>query len=291
MKIKVFHEHDSLLAESPIWHRARYSLMWVDILRNELWEKSMEGQLSYWRFEYIVTAVFECRESKEEVWLVTDKGIIKYNLITKISNIRYPMDYLPDIRPNDAGVLADGRLVFGTMKKSPTSDTGMVFSVDKVTGINLLLQGIGIPNTFVSEGENLYISDSLQKSLFRCNINELLSAACRVPDIGMDCFYQWEQSETPDGGCLDSQHSLWNAIWGGSKVVSYDGEGRVLSIIDLPVPQPTSCCIGGPNNNLLFITTASSELSTKQLKNAPLSGSVFYCELDNIGIDLPYLNL
>src|SRR4029079_13788500 len=46
----------------------------------------------------------------------------------------------------------------------------------------------------------------------------------------------------------------------------------------VPVPRPTSVCFGGPRMDQLYITSASDGLSADQLREAPLSGSLFVCE-------------
>jgi sugar lactone lactonase YvrE len=44
------------------------------------------------------------------------------------------------------------------------------------------------------------------------------------------------------------------------------------------VPRPTSGVFGGPDLSTLFITTARIRLSTAQLAEAPLSGSILAVE-------------
>jgi sugar lactone lactonase YvrE len=46
----------------------------------------------------------------------------------------------------------------------------------------------------------------------------------------------------------------------------------------LPVPRPTSVAFGGHDLATLYITTASIDLTREQMKQAPLSGSLFACQ-------------
>jgi L-arabinonolactonase len=54
--------------------------------------------------------------------------------------------------------------------------------------------------------------------------------------------------------------------------------------INLPVPQVTCCCFGGPDLNRLFITTARENLGIDDASRYPLSGSIFYVDLPVRGL-------
>lgn len=51
--------------------------------------------------------------------------------------------------------------------------------------------------------------------------------------------------------------------------------GKLLSRIEIPVPQVTSVAFGGPQLDELYVTTASILLSEEQLKKYPRSGTTF----------------
>ena len=50
------------------------------------------------------------------------------------------------------------------------------------------------------------------------------------------------------------------------------------------VPRPTSCTLGGPNLDLLFITSASVGLNQSQRAQAPFSGSVWVMRVEEKGV-------
>ena len=58
-------------------------------------------------------------------------------------------------------------------------------------------------------------------------------------------------------------------------------------MINLPVPRPTSCTFGGPNLDILYVTTARIRLSAQQLAEAPLSGSVLAVDVGIKGLPDP----
>jgi sugar lactone lactonase YvrE len=73
---------------------------------------------------------------------------------------------------------------------------------------------------------------------------------------------------------VDADGNLWSASWGGGAVVCYDPEGRKRAQIDLPAVQASSCCFGGDNFDILFITTARDGLTNP----GELDGALFACD-------------
>lgn len=51
--------------------------------------------------------------------------------------------------------------------------------------------------------------------------------------------------------------------------------GKQLQCIDFPAKRITSCCFGGPNYDELFVTCGRSGAPEQELKDLPLSGSLF----------------
>ena len=51
--------------------------------------------------------------------------------------------------------------------------------------------------------------------------------------------------------------------------------GEELQIVKFPARRITSCCFGGPNYDELFVTSAAAGADDDELKQYPLSGSLF----------------
>ncbi|MFE7215331.1 SMP-30/gluconolactonase/LRE family protein [Streptomyces sp. NPDC001698] len=64
----------------------------------------------------------------------------------------------------------------------------------------------------------------------------------------------------PDGMTVDIQGCLWIAMWGGGRILRLSPEGRILTEVPVPVAQPSSCAFGGPNLDVLYVTTAREGL-------------------------------
>ncbi len=56
-------------------------------------------------------------------------------------------------------------------------------------------------------------------------------------------------------------------------------DGKLLSVLKLPVPNVSSCAFAGENLDHLIITTARQDLSEDELKKYPESGDLFCAKL------------
>ncbi|CCO33135.1 gluconolactonase [Rhizoctonia solani AG-1 IB] len=87
----------------------------------------------------------------------------------------------------------------------------------------------------------------------------------------------------PDGLCFDTEGGLWSAHWRGSKLVRFSPEGKPTLVVQIPgALNVTACTFGGPNNDRLFVTTASPEASPEakaSLSDYPQSGDLFEVDL------------
>ncbi|XP_076087238.1 regucalcin-like isoform X2 [Mytilus galloprovincialis] len=80
----------------------------------------------------------------------------------------------------------------------------------------------------------------------------------------------------PDGMTIDTEDKLWIACFNGGKVVRFDPDtGKQLQSIDFPAKRISSCCFGGPNYDELFVTCGRTAAPEEELKEFPLSGSLF----------------
>ena len=80
----------------------------------------------------------------------------------------------------------------------------------------------------------------------------------------------------PDGMTIDSEGKLWVAEFYGSQVCHWDPEtGNLLQQVKIPALKVTSCCFGGPDYSVLYVTSASVGMSDEELATSPDSGKIF----------------
>jgi len=55
-----------------------------------------------------------------------------------------------------------------------------------------------------------------------------------------------EEPGLADGSIVDAEDCLWNAQWGGGKIMRYAPDGAINREVRLPVSNPTCLAFGGP---------------------------------------------
>jgi L-arabinonolactonase len=179
----------------------------------------------------------------------------------------------PSTRVNDGRLDRRGRLVFGTMdEQSPARPIGQIYSYGGGPAPRPLASGVRIASSiaFSPDGRRMYFADTPTKII-------------RVYDYDLDSgelshertFATLEGPGSPDGSTVDSDGCLWNAEWGGGRVVRYTPDGRVDRVVDLPCSHVTCCAFGGAKLDQLFVTTAWPGLDAAALAREPHAGALF----------------
>jgi L-arabinonolactonase len=180
-------------------------------------------------------------------------------------------------RFNDGRVDPAGRFWAGTMVEGDARDAaslpvrGSLYWVGNGSR-GRALRDIGISNSlcFSPDGKTLYFADSPTRQIMAYALDPVTGelGAGRV-------FARTEGQGVPDGSAVDAEGCLWNAEWGGARVVRYAPDGRIDRVLELPVSQPTCVCFGGRDLNVLFVSTAREGLGPERLEAEPEAGNVF----------------
>lgn len=264
--------------EGVTWHAVEQAIYWVDINRFLLHRYSLgQKTTESWFFDEPVTSVVQT--SDEAVMLVVLAS--KLILWRRDSNKRVLLPFLlpgyPQVRFNDARVDPGGALWVGSMRNNVAIDgsalpaggtDGILFRFDPDYRVSEWARGIGIANTLAwsPDHRTFYFADTLANRICAHDYDITRAHIARERT-----FFEGFGRGLPDGSTVDSEGYIWNCRYGGSCVVRIDPQGNVDHILEMPTASPTACTFGGPEGDVLFITSAS-------LESAPsdrLAGSVF----------------
>lgn len=88
---------------------------------------------------------------------------------------------------------------------------------------------------------------------------------------------------SPDGMTIDANGNLFVASYGAGQVIQIDSStGRKVRSIPIPTTNVTCPTFGGPNLDILFVTTAKSGLPDNILRTQPTAGALF--QVTNLGV-------
>jgi sugar lactone lactonase YvrE len=78
-----------------------------------------------------------------------------------------------------------------------------------------------------------------------------------------------------DGSTVDSEGCLWNAQVYDGKLMRYTPDGELDRVIEMPVRKVTSVMFGGPNLDVLYVTSMARPPLPRFPGDGVLRGSLF----------------
>lgn len=270
------------LGEGPVWDASEGALYWVDI---------QEGLLQRWVPGTDMVERWTMPERVGALALRADRGLVLalasgfalFDPATdKLERRAAPEAHLPGNRFNDGKCDARGRFWAGTMDDAALHQSGSLYRLDPDGDCSAMATGIGITNSLAWSPDNatFYFADTLRDTIFACDFHlDSGTLSNRRVFATTDA-----QPGSPDGSTVDEEGFLWNAQWGGWRLVRYAPDGRIDRVVDLPVAQPTSCMFGGPDMRTLFVTSARIGLPPAERERQPWAGHVLALEVGTRGL-------
>ncbi len=170
-------------------------------------------------------------------------------------------------RLNDGRCDRRGRFWVGTMGISERGETGSLYRIGADRQVTRQFSGVVIPNStaFSPDDRTMYFADTPHKKIWAFDFD------IEAGTIGNRRLFVDMQDHPgyPDGSCVDADGCLWNAEYGGGRVVRYTPDGRIERVVKVPASQTTCCAFGGDDLRTLFITSATQRTSADQLKAEP----------------------
>jgi len=282
-------EVKNTLGECILWDEVNQCTWWTDIHNAVLYKYHFNTeQLEKFALPERLCS-FGFIENDERLICAFESGFACYNPIAAdIQWLYKPEEGFSNTRFNDGRVDRQGRFWSGTMVEgeSATDANGKntkasLYWIGKNNIHGKALSDIQISNSLCwsQDSKTVYFADSPTQQILAFDF-DAESASFSNKRV----FATLQGENDPDGSIIDAEGCLWNAHWGGSKVVRFSPTGKVIAQIDLPVTQPTCVCFGGPNLDLLYVSTAREGLSEEQLKEQPGAGNVFVFEVGCNGL-------
>lgn len=268
------------LGEGPVWSAAEGRLYWFDIKGRRLAWYAPETD-DRGAFDLPMRASAAAVRAQGGLLAATEKGLAVVDPDAGTIAVTQPYELGEGFRTNDGKVDPEGRFWWSTMDDDGGKRPGSVFRTQPDGTTTRVLTGIHIPNTvsFSPDGRLLYMADSKRQTLFVHETADLSKVREFAHTRGT--------TASPDGSAVDAEGYLWNAQWGGWRVVRYAPDGRVDRVIQAPVEQPTSCAFGGPDLSTLYVTSAWDELSDEARAKQPLAGGLFAVDVGVKGLPIP----
>lgn len=191
----------------------------------------------------------------------------------------------PSNRLNDGAVGRDGRFWVGSMHEDATEMSGLLYRVDRDATVHRERSGVGVPNglAFSPDGSTMYFADTLRDTVWAFDYDADSGSAsdARV-------FTDFASLPgRPDGATVDADGCYWIACVFGSAVARLTPAGAVDRVIELPVEKPTKPAFGGPDLDVLFVTSIGGGGSHREA--SPPNGQLIAIDVGVGGLSEPLL--
>jgi len=271
--IELLYDAKNKLGESPVWDPHLNCLWWIDCVGRALLRYDLtSGQTTVVPVGSAIHAI-GVRSTGGLVAAMTF-GFCTLNPETGAhSVISVPEADRPDFHFNDGKCGPDNRFWVGSMHKSYNASDGQVFKLGPDDVCATMMTGFTVPNGlgWSPDLDFFYIADSPSGAIFKFDY-ERHGGSLRRRQIAVA---PGEAPGWPDGMSVDTDGCLWSVRWDGGCVVRFTPDGAVDRVVDLPVTRPTSCAFGGPNLDILFITSGTAGMEDAALADEPQAGGLF----------------
>jgi sugar lactone lactonase YvrE len=270
------------VGESPVWDVDEQRLYWVDNSRSRILRSTADGrELSVWSFPGRVTSL--ARRVRGGLVVTSRTTLCIFDLDTGDGEVLFDAGTGPGFVFNDAKADRQGRLVAGLVELALVAPTarllvdryqtaGCLYRLDADGTVASLAPDIGITNgpCFSPNGSTFYCGDSWSRRIwaFDYDIPTGTTSHRRL-------FTTVDDGDAlPDGATVDEEGFLWVATYEGGEIHRYTPDGRLDRRVLLPV-HPTSVMFGGPELDMLFVTTrGAAEAAGRPAVVDPLGGSL-----------------
>jgi len=308
------HECHNQLGKSVVWCPKKSKLYWLDLEKRELWSYDPKVEdIRHQRVEMGSSGSCVALRHNGGFVICSSTGVglldpveldeTKPPLVPR--EICHPIKSeslnTDDVMLNDGRVDPDGRLVVGAYHKTLSSGKqdaeelsklkrdprGHVYRITTNTGFF----GMGIYGEYMAlkdlgavscadgiafgkhDGRDvMYLVDTPT-----CNVQCFDYSDWKLPKLLDVSTPELHTAGRPCGGCVDAQGGYWVAEDGAGRIVRIHNN-EVTAMVTVDAPSVTGCTFGGPDLDILYITTAVRGDPSPTEK----AGGLFQCKIPAI---------
>ena len=277
-----------ILGESPLWNEREQALYWIDIRRPAIRRLDhASGRIETWAMQDLVGSIAFASDGRLVVAMGDSVSLFdtQTQALERLTSLPVRIE---GHRFNDGRCDRQGRFWVGTMHNLTRAPEGVLYRFDGRDQLLEVVSGVCIPNSLAwsPDGLTMYFADSLQYTIYAYDFDPATGGMS-----GRRVFASTQAPGFPDGSTVDAEGYLWNAEFNSARVVRYAPDGRVDRIIAMPVQRPTCCAFGGPELDILYVTTASQNMTPEELEREPLAGALLRLDVGVRGIPEPHVAL
>ncbi|MCA1386395.1 MULTISPECIES: SMP-30/gluconolactonase/LRE family protein [unclassified Bradyrhizobium] len=255
MQIEIVADLKTTLGEGPLWDTEQQRLYWIDSIDGRVFRATADGrELRAWDVGAKIGSMALRRDGTHAL-VALQSGLHDLDLESgELKLIAAPEAHLPRNRLNDGKVDRRGRFVFGSMDTLEDQASGRLYRLDPDLSLHVLDEKIIVSNgpCWSPDDQTFYFADTWTGEIWAYDYDIETGAATKRRR-----FAPVDRSNggAADGATVDAEGFLWQALVYDGKLVRYAPDGSVERVIQMPVRKVTSVMFGGPNLDILYVTS------------------------------------
>lgn len=254
------------LGEGPLWDVVEERLYWIDSLGKAIWSCDAQGRdVRWWPVPDHIGSM-ALRQQGGAV-LALRNGFHLFDFATgEATPVADPEADRPRTRFNDGKVDRRGRFVAGSMDYDEQDPICGLYSLHTDRSCHRLDEGIIVSNgpCWSPDGRTFYFADTWKNAIYAYDYD----LATGTPTNKRVWVSTENDPGAPDGSTVDEQGFLWNAQVYGNRILRYAPDGHVDRVIEFPVKSLTSVMFGGPDLDILYVTSMARPIKGVAPKEA-----------------------
>jgi L-arabinonolactonase len=253
MRIEVLVDVKTTLGEGPLWDVDEQRLYWIDSFDGRVFRCTADGrEVRAWDVPQKIGSM--CLRQGGGAVVSLQRGFHFLDFGTgEVSLIHDPEPDRPNNRINDGKVDRRGRFVAGSMDTMEEGGNGALYRLDPDLRVTKLEGEIIVSNgpCWSPDGRTFYFTDSWSGQISAYDYD------LETGEIaGKRTFCRMEhEGGAFDGATVDAEGCVWSALVYVGKLARYTPDGQVERVIDMPVKKVTSVMFGGPDLDVLYVTS------------------------------------
>ena len=279
MNIEPVSSISTVLGENPLWDPDAERIYWVDAVGKKLFRAAPDGRdVETWDMPAEIGSMTLCRNGSAIMAL--DTGLYFFDFKSaSLEKFADPEGHQPQVRLNDCKVDRKGRLVVGSFDKEsydianpgvPRSSRGSLYRMDPDLSVHVLDTGLSCGNgpCFSPDDTRIYYADTLAGLIWTADWD---SASGTISNKRK--FHSYGPMEgMPDGATVDAEGFYWSTFMGPGELRRYYPDGKLERTVKMPVLKVSSMIFGGPNLDVIYVTTMDDHLPPP---DGPMGGRLF----------------
>ena len=274
MRIEVLVDVKTILGEGPLWDVEEQRLYFIDSFGCNVFRCTAEGcEVRAWDVPAKIGSMALRKQGGAVLSLANGFHFLDF----KSGETQLIIDPEPDKptnRVNDGKVDKRGRFVAGSMDTMEEGPNGALYRLDPDLSLHKLDDGIIVSNgpCWSPDGRIFYFADTWTGEIWAYDYDLDTGA---VSNKRTFCKVDRSRGGAADGATVDAEGCVWSALVYDGRLVRYAPDGKVDRIIEMPVKKVTSMSFGGPNLDVLFVTSMAKPPLPRFPDDGQQRGSLF----------------